>query len=135
LVRVKSTAGNYPTLLYYDNRYAAGLGNILVYPVPNTTTADLVLYSAIPQITALVAATTYNLPPGYQRALTLGLALELSDRYGKGAVVTPRLEARAAKALGDVKRMNIIPHPRRMQSRFIIGSRAGWRTHNIYSDG
>lgn len=130
LIRVKSTDGTYPTELYYDERYAAGLGTISVYPIPDNGNVDIVLYNRIPAITTLVAATSYDLPPSYHRAIRLNLALELADHYGKTA--SDRLERRAALALGSLKRANIIPKESQGRPEFAIGTTR--RTMNIYTD-
>lgn len=131
-IRIKTQKGSYPTVMYYDHAYAAGLGNCLFHPIPNNADVDVRLYTAVPAITALVAATSYDMRPGVSRALTLTLALELADRYGKAATVTTRLEQRAARAYGLLKRSNIIPRVSPLRPEFAIGSATGRRTFNVY---
>ena len=128
-VRVKGTTGAYPTVMYYDRRWSAGLGNCLFYPIQDNGDVDVVLYTHVPAITSLVAATSYNLRPGFHRALKLNLAVELADRYGKA--VTTRLEKRAADALASLKRHNIIPKESPTRDEFIIGTRR--RGFNVYT--
>ena len=130
-VRVKSSTGAYPTTMYYDRRYAAGLGNCLFWPIQTGGAVDVVLYTHVPAITSLVAATSYDLRPGFHRALKLNLAVELADRYGKQ--VTDRLERRAAMALADLKIHNIIPKESPTRQEFLIGTRL--RTFNVRTGG
>lgn len=132
-IRVKSSTGARPTSLYYDRAWAAGVGNILVYPIPDNNDVDIKLYAKVPAITSLVAGTSYNLAPACARAIKLNLALELADRYGAGGIVSPRLEQRAADAKMLWKRSNIIPKESPMRGEFAIGSGAGRRTFNVYT--
>jgi hypothetical protein len=129
-IRVKSFTGAYPTRMYYDRAFSAGLGACLFYPIPDNAAVDVVLYQAVPAILSLVAATSYDLRPGAHRALKLNLALELTDRYGKEA--TDRLERRAARAKGDLKRANYIPRTAPIRPEWLIGGRR--RSSNIYTD-
>lgn len=133
-IRVKANTGTRPRALYFDKAWTAGLGTVLIYPVPSIANIGIRLYDTQAAMTALVAATTYNLRPGAQRAFQLALALELADRYGRLATVTPRLEKRAASALGMLKRSNMAP-PRESPIRpaFVIGQAVGRRTFNVYT--
>ena len=135
-IRIKSTTGPYPSSLYYDRSYAAGLGNILVHPIPNTSVADIVLYGRVPSITSLVAATAYDLAPGVTRMIKLNLAMELASRYTKGVTVDlGKLEKRAEDALLLVRRSNLIPKAAPMRGEFLIGSSALRRHFNVYTGG
>lgn len=133
-IRQKSQTAPYPTSLRFDNEYTSGLGHILVHPIPDNSTVQIRLYAVVPTITVLEAGVNYDLRPGFRRALTLNLALELADRYGKGATVTPRLEKRAGDALASLKRSNIKPQESQMRAEFVIGQGSGRRTHNVYTD-
>lgn len=126
-IRVKSTTGAYPTEMYWDRRYS---GTLYFYPIPDNNDVDVVLYQAVPQITSLVATTSYDLPPGWARALITNLAVELADHYGKS--VTSRLEKAAAESKGHVKRQNYIPRQSPIRGEFVIGRTR--RTLNIYTD-
>ena len=132
-IRVKTQTGSRPTTLYYDRLYAAGLGLCYFHPVPDNNDVDVKLYCAIPSITALVAGTTYDLQPGMQNALTLGLALALGrGRYGKSAVMTADLKEAAREALAAVMGANIVPKESPMRPEYAIGS-GGRRNFNIYT--
>lgn len=119
-IRVKSDTADYPTVMYYDRRFVAGLGNCLFWPVPDNGDVDVVLYNRVPAIVSIVAATTYNLRPGVARALKLNWAIELADRYGKP--ISSKLGKRAAEALRFLEKSNIIPRESSMRSEFAIGS-------------
>jgi hypothetical protein len=83
--------GNAPTL------------GVNLYPVP-TAAHSLVAYSLKP-LTALAAADTLSLPPGYTRAIRYNLAMELAPEYGKQ--VDQILMGIASEAKADLKRSNI----------------------------
>ncbi len=134
-IRLKTNPGGLPSALYFDNAFTAGLGQISLYPVPNVNNIGVRLYQKYAPVVTLVAATTYNMRPGMTRAFTLGLALELADRYGKGAVVTPRLEARAARALAQLRVSNIQPRQSRIGREWSIGSGNDRRTFNVRTGG
>ena len=131
-IRIK-TSDAQPSAMYYDRQYAAGLGNCLFHPIPNDSDNDVVIYSFVPAIISLVAATSYDLRPAFHRALRLNLAIELADEYGKA--VTNVLERRAALALGALKRANIIPVESPIRPEYIIGNAASRRSYNIYTGG
>ena len=131
-IRVKSTSGSYPTRMYYDRRYVSGNGNCLFWPVQDNADVDVVIYSFISQIVSVVAATTYDLPPGMDRVLTKNLALDLAPRYGKGATVTPLLVKQAADAMTELSIANMIPKEGIGRSEFLIGKNAGRRSFNVY---
>lgn len=100
----KSLTSEYPTALYYDHAWAAGLGTITVYPTPTTSLCDLVLY--VPQaVTGFADLTTvYTFPPGYGRMLRYNLANDLSNEFpGTGS---PRIDQVARESLAQVKRAN-----------------------------
>ena len=130
-IAVKSTTGSYPTVMYYDRSYSAGLGNCLFYPIPNNADVDVVLYGRVPVITSLALATSYDFRPGTRQALKLELAIALCDFYGRE--MPSGLEKRAARAMGSFKRSNMIPREAAMRSEFAIGARR--RTFNVYTGG
>ena len=71
-IPVKSQAGR-PAKLYYDGAYP--VGNVSLFPVPEDSSLDIALYCWAPLAAfADLAATSYDLPPGYQLAITYNLA-------------------------------------------------------------
>lgn len=80
-IRQKTLTGNtYPSFLYYNQAFIAGLGTIRLYPQP---IAGLTLYiSSMRQLTQFATISeTVVLPPGYQRAIESNLAIELAAGY------------------------------------------------------
>ena len=129
-IRIKTQTGPRPSAMYFDRAYAAGLGNCLFHPIPDNGDVDVKIYSVVPDITSLVAATTYDLRSGYMRALKLNLALELRGRYPRP--IDNKLEKRAAEALGFLRISNVRPKQSSRRPEFAIGNQAGRRTFNVY---
>lgn len=132
-VRIKSQTGPYPVRMYFDHAFVAGFGLCEFHPIPAGPNVQAVLYSSIPALTTIVANTQYNLRPGMALAIKTNWAIELADRLGR--TLPGRLEKRAAKSLGLVKRGNIRPLEARIQSQFVIGGGSGRRNFNIYTGG
>lgn len=118
-IRVKSLDAAYPTHMWYDKRYSSGQANCLFWPIPDNGDVDVVLYSSIPVITSIVAATSYDLRHGLAMALKTNLAVELCDRYGRE--VPNSLLARARRSLAALKRANTIPTVARIRREYVIG--------------
>jgi hypothetical protein len=73
-----SRSGTYATKLFCD--YAYPTSNIYVWPA---ATASLKLISYMPFTQVATLATSLDLPPGYARALTFNLGLDMSPQFGK----------------------------------------------------
>ena len=129
-IAVKTLTGAYPTWLYFDRAFSAGLGTVSVYPVPTTSDPDVRLYTRTPAITTLVLNTAYTLTPGYIRAFKLHLAIELAGR--NGLEPSASLIGRAKEAKGWLKAQHIQPRESPINPAFLIG--ASVRGHNIYTD-
>lgn len=121
---VKTTTGSHPLALYYDHAWTSGLGTIIVYPVPDNSLCDLVLYT--PGVLSPFAdlTTVYTYPPGYGRMLRYNLAMELADDFG--ATPSQRIERIAKESIAAVKRANARPHDARIDAG-LPGMRAGGR--------
>lgn len=136
-IRVKSLTATYPTRMWFDKRYVAGLARCLFWPVPDNGDVDIVLYQHVPAITSLVANTSYDLQPGFARALKLGLALELAEsgKYEVAQEIVARVARRAGRAIAALKRSNHQPRTTAMRPEFVIGAARGRRGGlNIYTD-
>lgn len=122
----KADTAAYPTELYYDRRWVAGLGTILLFPIQDVSGVRLVLYLPTGQVSEFADLTTdYTFAPGYKRALRTNLAVDLANEYGRA--VTDKLERDAMKALGVIKRVNV--HPKQMRcdgAAQDTRGRAGW---------
>lgn len=106
-IPVKTNTGPYPTALYYDHAWTAGLGLISVYPVPTVSVCDLVLYTPTPAAAFADLTTVYTLPPGWARMYRYNLAVEMADDFG--VKPSTRVERIAAQSLAAVKRANWRP--------------------------
>ena len=135
-IRVKSTTGAYPTKMWFDRRYAAGLGRCLFWPIPDNNDVDIVLYQLVPSITSLAANTNYDLEPGKALALKLALARELAEsgRYQVDQDVMVRVVRRASRAIGALKRAHTRPRVAPIRVEFAI-ERGSRRTFNINTGG
>ena len=103
----KDLATTYPIYLYYRPNFP--LGQINLYPEPGT---GITLYLEVwDQLSSLAAlTTTVSLPPGYERMLCLGLALELCAEYHPGPQIEATLERRfqnAKEFIQDVNNINV----------------------------
>lgn len=102
-IPIKDSVRNYPEGFYYEPSFP--LGTIYFSSIPDTgDTVYLVSMKQLSDLPALGTDTTY--PPGYDRAIRLGLAIEMAPEYGKP--VTPEMGAMYRDALYKLKRTNSI---------------------------
>lgn len=101
-IKDKTATSNFPQKLYYENTYPNG--KIYLWPKPNSTSLYLEL-GAWNALTAWadLSSTNVALYPGYERALTLALAMNLALRYGGP---TQQLQAEYAQAVGLIQNYN-----------------------------
>jgi hypothetical protein len=114
---------SFPSYAYYDPAYP--LGNLIFYPVPDSTfQLHIVTMEALPQFAA--PATVINLPPEYMAAIRYNLALYLAPSYQ----IDPQrsLVGLALNAKRVIKRMNWQPQSMTMPRG--LGSK---QHYNIYS--
>ena len=91
--------------VYCNFDYAAGLALVSVYPVPDTATTTLVLYTPVALTEFADLTTDYTFPPGYRRFLRTNLALELAPEYGRA--LDPALIQQAIESKAQIKRANL----------------------------
>jgi hypothetical protein len=105
-LRLKDLTNALWTDVYYNPTYAAGLGSIFLWPTPNSTLYDLVLYrgDAIQGFANLT--TFYDFPPGYSEMLQFNLEKRLCRVYGKAREWGTLDDDLAANSLRLVKRQN-----------------------------
>lgn len=126
-VAIKGTTSTYPTKFFYDESWAAGLAKISVWPIPNNSNVQLVLYvpTALTQFADLT--TSYTFPPGYEEALRYQLALRLAPEFG--TVLSPDLRELASDAFAAIKRVNITDETLGIDPSLTAnGGRYNWRT-------
>ena len=104
-ITVKATESTYPQRLYYDKSWAAGLGNVSLYPVPDNANGQAVLYTptAVAEF-ANLSTTDYTFPPGYRDALVYKLAVRLGPMFGRTA--SPDTREQANEYFGRIKDAN-----------------------------
>lgn len=103
-LRIKALSTSIFTDVYYNPTYARGLGMIFLWPTPNTTIHDLVLYRA-DQLAGFADLTTnYDFPPGYREMLEYNIAVILAISWGKP--ITPELRQMADDSMALIKRQN-----------------------------
>jgi hypothetical protein len=118
------TLSSFPEWAFYDSAYP--LGNLFLYPVPNSSyELHIVTMDVLPQFAT--AATVVNLPPPYMAAIRYNLAIYLAPTYQLEP--PPSLVRLAMNAKRVIRRMNNqIPQltmPRGLMSK---------SRYNIYSD-
>jgi hypothetical protein len=101
---VKGTPGSFPTKVHQQNAYPLEI--LDVWPIPGAGN-NLVIYSAKALSAIANANTAIDLPPGYEHAIQMNLAVLLGPRYGRA--ITPDLMTQAMDAKANVKRSNIKP--------------------------
>lgn len=98
----KALQSSIPTKLYVEGSFPNS--TIYLWPVPANAN-KVVLYSRKPLTSLTSIDNDVLLPPGYLRALTYNLAVEIAPEYGKEPSNTVMMIAREAKE--NIKRTNI----------------------------
>lgn len=128
----KNITSQIPTTLYYYTTYPLGVINIFPIPLVNYT---IFYFAALNQVPFALLTQTMIMPPGYERAFKLNLAVEmmaagwpclLDDRQYTALVAT------AAEAKGNVKRANLTEVIAEFDESIISRSNA---TYNVYTNG
>lgn len=103
-IQVKTLTNALFTDVYYNATFDDGFGRIYLWPVPDSADNDLVLYR-LQQLSAFVSLTAaYDLPNGYEEAMSYNLARRLAMPYGKP--LNPDLLDLATQSLATIKRAN-----------------------------
>jgi hypothetical protein len=90
----RALTGNLPMKLYSDNAYPST--NIFLWPRPaGAVIVDLYVFQ---EFAAFTAGDTFDLPPGYARAIRYCLACDLAPEYGRAVPPDVAETARMAKA-------------------------------------
>lgn len=122
-VRQKTLQSGLADGIFYDHGFTAGLGRIYPWPIPNTSTTQLVLYVPSTAVAAFADLTTdYTFPPGYSRMLRYNLAVEMAPEWGRE--VPLRVDTTATSSLSAVKRAN--NRPRELKCGPEVLGRSGW---------
>lgn len=90
-----------PYILYYETNFA--LGKIYLYPTPSeVVTLNIASEKQLGQYSS---GDTFTLPPGYKKALTDALTMELWEKYPDESIYDT-LAAKASKSMGRIKGQN-----------------------------
>lgn len=103
-VAIKDLQSSIFTGVYYNQTFASGLGQINLWPVPNTTLNSLVLYRSQQLGTFTSLSATYYVPNGYAEMLRYQLAIRLAIVFQKP--ISPDVQQMAVMTLANVKRSN-----------------------------
>jgi hypothetical protein len=98
----RAIAGNVVQKLYLDNAYPLAAASLWPKPASSSTSLELVSLKELTGFTNLTD--TVSFPPGYERALRFGLALDLAPEYGRP--ITPELIALATQAKASLVALN-----------------------------
>lgn len=127
-VGLKGLESNYPQGAYYNPTFPTA--TISLWPIPTSSTIELVVYmpTAVPTFSALTD--TVSLPPGYQRFITTNLAMEVAPQFG--AVASPYLIQQAMESKATVKRANIRLADLTLDPAALVQGKPRWGYYNIY---
>ena len=114
---LKTTQSNFPSWLYYDTGFPAS--TIRLWATPSAVNM-LYIDSQKPLAGFANLTDAISLPPGYDRALRLNLAVELMPEY---QVSNQRIDQMARQAKAGIKRTNSTP----------ITANLGFNEHRRYS--
>ena len=103
-IALKTSAGQIPFVMVADAGFP--LTTLLFWPAPSDAAATLYIDSTKPFTEFATPSTAVTLPPGYERALRLNLAVELMPSYGADV---PMITQQAAVAKKAIKRINYVP--------------------------
>lgn len=102
-ITLKTLVANFPRVVYYRPTFP--LGTLDLWPIPNDSLPDLVLYSWVALANFATVNDSVSLAPGISRALRFNFALELAGEYGVEPNQFVIIEADKSKAL--VKEQNM----------------------------
>lgn len=113
----RATPVKVPRVLFYDGAYP--LGTIYLAPYPSgTPTLELFVWQ---QLTALsTLGTSFDMPPGYEYALRLALAVAICPNFGKP--IDQGLMADALNARAALRGLNAPPAPGHAQEAQAAGA-------------
>lgn len=120
----KTQAGDWPEVLNYKATMANG--TIAVWPVPNAT-RTLMLLTRVPLVEFSTLGETVSLPPGFRRALSANLAIDLAPEFETEP--SPSVVKMAGESKALIKRQNAQP----IKSASEVAALVGGSTANIVS--
>lgn len=122
MIGFKLLNGAWPRALYYQP--AEQLGNIFIWPVPNTGEMHIFADTVLSRFNSI--SDSINLPQGYLMALRWNLAELLMPEYGKADPQQAQMIMKnAAISKAAVKRTNAIPQEKSRFDPYILPQGAG----------
>lgn len=104
-IAIKDLSNALFTGIYYNATTVNGRGTLCLWPVPDTSLNSLVLYRQQPLAAFVSLSAAYDLPEGYDLALTYNLARLLADPFGK--TLSANALDLATSALARVRASNV----------------------------
>lgn len=105
--QIKALQNSFPTCVLYRPTFSAGLGTIILWPVPNTSQNALALYIQQPIAQFADLSTAYYFPYGYAEMFEYNLALRLARSNGVPLSTLPDIVDAARQSLMEIKRGNL----------------------------
>lgn len=103
---VKTVQSGLPRAIWYDHTNpSTNYGTVYVYPVPDTSTPDMVLYLPIAVTEFSALGTTLALPPSYRMAMIANLAVLLCMGLRD---VPADVQSIAIRSYGLLKSVNLV---------------------------
>lgn len=130
-LRVRNISAQIPIAFYNNNAYSSG-GDTTVSFYGTPTGGQCELWIRHQASTASTAAAIFDMPPGYQKAITLTLAENIVGAYSSipGVSLTEATQEAARKARAAIAGTNILTKP---QSNDAAGLRPRHRSVSTYN--
>jgi hypothetical protein len=127
-IRLQDIPNTIPEVLYNDRGYPLSTLFLWGQPMPGCS-LELFYWQLVPQF--LTPDDQVLLPPGYEDALVLNLAIRLAPHFQR--VIPPEVREDARLSLMRLESINA-PRPVADTSALCSGSGSGYNRWNIYSD-
>jgi hypothetical protein len=125
LISDKDTESSIVKKLYYEREYdASGFGKCHLWPVPDSSAHDMIIYVRNVLAAVSTLATTILFPPGYEEAMVYNLAVRLAPEYG--VPVAPEIYQMAIDLKGNLKVQNKRVVRLRTEKSLRPGTRSGY---------
>lgn len=104
----KTLTSPLPTMWFYEPTYtSSAFGSMYLWMVPTQASLQGVIYAPTPISEFTAISDTIALPPGYNRFIRDGLAVELWPELREGAPIDTGLQKSADDAKFNIKRANV----------------------------
>lgn len=121
-IGLKTMTNTVPSGLRYKRD--APDGTVSVWPIPTSSTPDIVLFLPTPLAAPALVTTDLSTPPGYREALIYNLAIRLAPEFGSKDVDMTDVHRLARESKTIIDRSN--PNLERIRHDPAYSSRQGW---------